>query len=835
MTGKVVSGGSDQLSSKEATIFKQILKFYEFKQYKKGNKLADSILKKHPNHGETLAMKGLLISHLGQKEEAHEFIKRGIRNHITSHICWHVYGLLNRSEKNYEEAIKCYCNALKYDKDNVNILRDYSILQLHQRHYADFAETRNQLLSLRPGNRSNWLGLALAYHLMGKPDLAEKVLATFQETVDASPTKDGANFEMSEILLYRNALLEEAGDLNKALDDLETIRPSVTDEQKWLERKGRLLLRLKKLGAAHAVYCQLVQNNPDNMEYIKGLACSRSISLETTDQDAEAIPFLEELQQSHTRSNVLSFLPLQSRSGEEFKSKAAAFLLRQFQRSIPSTFKTFKPLLKDPAKRELVEVVVDSLNTDDEAASVRVWQKFFKAQLLDYNRDYAGALRELEEAIEIAPTLVELLMFKARVHKHTGDFSEASRCMEQARLLDLQDRFVNTKSTKYKLRNNELDNAAKTIALFVRADVADPARELVDLQCVWYFLERGECFVRLGELGKALRCYKQIETHFSNYYDDQFDFHAYALRRTTMRAYVDLLNFERSVRLHPFYVRAASNASRIYLTLAQHERVVKKLDGTDQLSQLSESERRKAARKAKKAQLKQQSVKDAAPEASKNTDKKDSKPSIDDDPDGIQLLQVDNPLEEAARWLNPLVTSDTFKPANPLVWHLGTVVYSAMGKLSLAWRCLKKLYSFWQDSSELCIAGRMIFLAKYSAGVVDPRVKSTLDRDIGLLFPDVQLAALDLRADKAKLESRAMEDIRFWACYIEASVAVDGTCAASVLSNLLATKSVYTGVSNEQLAELYYHCKNSFQLCGADLENLAFFLCRISPKLSLSR
>lgn len=29
---------------------------------------------------------------------------------------WHVYGLLQRSDRKYDEAIKCYRNALKWDK-----------------------------------------------------------------------------------------------------------------------------------------------------------------------------------------------------------------------------------------------------------------------------------------------------------------------------------------------------------------------------------------------------------------------------------------------------------------------------------------------------------------------------------------------------------------------------------------------------------------------------------------------------------------------------------------------------------------------------------------------
>jgi len=44
-----------------------------------------------------------------------------------------VYGLLQRSDKKYDEAIKCYRNALKWDRDNLQILRDLSLLQIQMR------------------------------------------------------------------------------------------------------------------------------------------------------------------------------------------------------------------------------------------------------------------------------------------------------------------------------------------------------------------------------------------------------------------------------------------------------------------------------------------------------------------------------------------------------------------------------------------------------------------------------------------------------------------------------------------------------------------------------
>ena len=62
-------------------------KFYEYKQYKKGLKAAEQILRKSPDHGETLAMKGLFLSHLDRKEEAHDFVKKGLRQDLKSHIC----------------------------------------------------------------------------------------------------------------------------------------------------------------------------------------------------------------------------------------------------------------------------------------------------------------------------------------------------------------------------------------------------------------------------------------------------------------------------------------------------------------------------------------------------------------------------------------------------------------------------------------------------------------------------------------------------------------------------------------------------------------------------
>jgi hypothetical protein len=54
------------------------------------------------------------------------------------------------------------------------------------------------------------------------------------------------------------------------------------------------------------------------------------------------------------------------------------------------------------------------------------------------------------------------------VLQHGGDLEAAARVMNEARELDLQDRFINSKSAKYYIRNDKIDEAEKILGLFTR-------------------------------------------------------------------------------------------------------------------------------------------------------------------------------------------------------------------------------------------------------------------------------------------------------------------------------------------------------------------------------
>ncbi|MPC26710.1 N-alpha-acetyltransferase 15, NatA auxiliary subunit [Portunus trituberculatus] len=228
-----------QLPPKENALFKRILKCYEQKQYKNGLKFAKQILSNYPDHGETLAMKGLILNCLGRKEEAYNFVRQGLRNNLKSHVCWHVFGLLQRSDKKYDEAIKCYRNALKWDKDNLQILRDLSLLQIQMRDLEGYKENASEvyrgLIKRNPENRNYYLKLEEALGLT----TAEERIKLYEELKEKFPRAQvpkrlPLNYARGEVLIslldpYLRAALQKGvpplfTDILSLYDDPERIK-----------------------------------------------------------------------------------------------------------------------------------------------------------------------------------------------------------------------------------------------------------------------------------------------------------------------------------------------------------------------------------------------------------------------------------------------------------------------------------------------------------------------------------------------------------------------------------------------------------------------------------
>lgn len=293
------------LSSKEAALFRQVIRNYEDKQYKRGIKSADLILKKVPRHGDTMAMKALIMNAQNRGDEAFALAKEALTADMKSHICWHVYGLLWRSVKNFEEAIKAYKFALKLDPENNQIQRDLAILQVQMRDYQGYIQSRSSMLQARPQYRQVWTALAVAHHLAGDPAEAEKVLKTYEDTLKTKPSRH--DFENSESIMYKNSLIAEQGDYERALEHLESETKHNLDRLAVLEARAEYLSKLGRKEEAARAYRALIERNPEHPEYYEGLLSNSDVA---ADDFAARKAIFDEYAEKYPRCDAAKRLPL---------------------------------------------------------------------------------------------------------------------------------------------------------------------------------------------------------------------------------------------------------------------------------------------------------------------------------------------------------------------------------------------------------------------------------------------------------------------------------------------------------------------------------------------
>ncbi|KAL4933887.1 peptide alpha-N-acetyltransferase complex A subunit NAT1 [Aspergillus undulatus] len=741
-----------QLSSKDASLFRQVVRHYENKQYKKGIKTAEQILRKNPNHGDTLAMKALIMSNQGEQQEAFALAKEALKNDMKSHICWHVYGLLYRAEKNYEEAIKAYRFALRIEPESQPIQRDLALLQMQMRDYQGYIQSRSTMLQARPGFRQNWTALAIAHHLSGDLEEAEKVLTTYEETLKTPPPI--SDMEHSEATLYKNMIIAESGNIEKALEHLESEGYRVSDVLAVMEMKADYLLRLGKKEEAAAAYTALLERNSENSIYFDGLIKAKDIPSD----DHKALKALYDTwAEKFPRGDAPRRIPLDFLEGDDFKQAADAYLQRMLKKGVPSLFANIKLLYTNTSKRDTVQELVEGYvstpqpNGSADDSSTKANNEFlssayyFLAQHYNYylSRDLTKALQNVDKALELSPKAVEYQMTKARIWKHYGNLEKAAEEMENARKMDEKDRHINSKAAKYQLRNNENDKALDNMSKFTRNETVGGALgDLHEMQCVWYLTEDGEAYLRQRKLGLALKRLHAVNTIFDTWHEDQFDFHSFSLRKGMIRAYVDMVRWEDRLREHPFYTRMARSAIKAYLLLHDDPDLahgpLPELNGADGGD---DSERKKALKKAKKEQQRLEKIeadkRDLARKSAANPKSLDGEVKKEDpDPLGNKLAQTQKPLEEAMKFLTPLLEHS---PNNIEAQCLGFEVHLRRGKYALALKCLTAAHSI--DASNPTLHVQLLrfrqALNKLSEPL-PPQVAEVVDAEFEALLPKSQ-------------------------------------------------------------------------------------------------
>lgn len=482
-----------------------------------------------------------------------------------SHVCWHVYGLLHRSDRNYGEAIKAYKQALRIDPTNLQILRDLSMLQVQMRDLNGFLVTRNTLLTLKSNVKINWMAFALAKHLAGDLRGAVKVIDIYLGTLTEESEELGRCFESSELALYKNSILAEIPDNYKeALDHLGVCEGIVVDRGAWLLARATYQLKLRDyVGARQSVTALFERGMTENHQVHSMYMCilleigddavvDEALKLTGTRTLATMMPLSPEQKRTICDAYRTELLPLFPDSyavqripttlmeGDELMDNLDARCRVELRKGVPSlvsdlqsyiwvlneeTGRYVRPTDPTEMKRHplYLKIVakVDSFvsclssdppkfaaDDDDEVPppSTLLWAWYLRAGLHELAGEHTEGIALLDKCIQHTPTAVDVYELKARLLKGSGDIRAAVECLDKARELDRQDRYVNNQATKYMLQAGMDEQALKTISLFAKHE-GNPEQNLFDMQCSWYELEVAACFERKKDYGRSLKKY----------------------------------------------------------------------------------------------------------------------------------------------------------------------------------------------------------------------------------------------------------------------------------------------------------------------------------------
>ena len=462
-----------------------------------------------------------------------------------------MFGLLNRHDKNYSEAIKCYKNALKYDSANTQILRDLGLIQVHLRQFSESIQTHAVLYQLKPDVRIYWIAYAISFYL--NEDYIQCL-----EVLDSHP-KHARDLKLEpeeyrEFLLFKAQVYQKASKCKEGLQFLESVEKFITDRISLLEIRLSLYMDLKDAENSKLLCYSLMSLNSENEKYLNAL-----LKINDLNEFNAICNFLEELSEKYPNCLLLKMKILEYASGQSFMKHLTPLLDHFLDKGIPSLYHMLSVLDND--KKEAVHKLILQIKSGEceqivSSKNILIWCDFFSSQHFDKNGEYQIALDLIDGCIESHPDVVEFYMHKARIHKHAGNLNDACLSLETASKLDLGDRYVNTKLTKYYLRAHRLQEAEETIGLFLRGTPEEKAKDLIDNQNLWYALERAQCYQRMGHYTAAITYFNQILDCFDTITEDQMDFHGYCQRKMTLRSYFELVSFVDNSMKHPIRIAA---------------------------------------------------------------------------------------------------------------------------------------------------------------------------------------------------------------------------------------------------------------------------------------
>jgi len=506
---------------------------------------------------------------------------------------WHFYALFYKEQKNYNQAVKCYNFASKYDPENVTIIKDLSNLLLFLGRFEDFRKYSLQCVTTKSSVSGNWVQYSMAETFLGNYEnalhLIDSVVKNFKDTM--------RKHEIHEAILFKINILYKLNKYEECLDILEKeLNDRCVDKLTFYGKIVNCCIKNKNSEKGINYSKLALKINPENvftyLNYfnlkVPGVNLNKYEDLFTLEENSNERKNIydiltKEIEPELTKVKITEKMKLGLSSGDEFKKLFLQYFLKSIKNNLPSFFNNIKFIYQYPQQKSKIPVIqeiVSSNITEIESnkslskeilelnkennlniETVFIWVYYFASQHYDILGESEKALDCINKAIKSTPTVVEFFMVKSKILKHNLLFEEAALAMGKAKDLDLSDRYLNAKHAKSVARKGDVDMSATIMMDFVKNPLHE--ENMLRYQCLWFKIETGYTYLKQGKLLMAHRMFKGILDNFKEMNEDQNDFYNYSLRKYMLSDFYNLIIHMRKMYKNKLVISSLFNLDLI--------------------------------------------------------------------------------------------------------------------------------------------------------------------------------------------------------------------------------------------------------------------------------
>ena len=570
--------------------FQIALKEFDSKRYEKVEKLCNKMLLKNPKNDQALALKGLNYFFLQKKNLGEQTLKEALKANFKSPVAWHFYAIFQKESGNYSQAMKSYNKALNFAPTNFNIIRDLSYMQLYLRELDSFVETCRLGVENKPGMLLNWVTLSFGYVLVKNYRNALIALESTEKLGKETLKKK----EIHEIKIFHSMIQSLDGKYEEAMNYLIHFKNDLIDKPMAYDMIIRNAIKANKYNIGLDYCIKALDLSPDNINHIIDyfmMKINEKDFQPKSYNDLLNIPenykyigkmldILSELKSKYPKSKILYNLQLAFAQNDEFKNLFESYFLKQVEITIPSFYSNIQFIYKlQPHKIKFIQEILDkyltniksnSKVTDNLPFPIHIsWVYFFAAQ-------HYLALTELEKsiyyinlALDLTPSVIEFYMIAAKIFKHSYMMDNYILAYNKARMLDVGDRYLNSKMAKIYIREGNMDKNLEIMKEFV----SDPLTEenIKFTETLWYLNECGGAYLIQKNIIKSHYCFKNIINVFLAIIKDQVDFYNFCLRRYMLKDFYHTIVYLNGIAKNKYVLQAIIKIDLIYEYLKLEE------------------------------------------------------------------------------------------------------------------------------------------------------------------------------------------------------------------------------------------------------------------------